>query len=157
MFTFRVFLYTLLAMCSFGVHAVQTNLSMTGNISTVCSFGAPTPGTLALNPNAPNTMGTAVAGGNAASVTAYYVGTPTITVSKVTQFDSSPTLPTAITFTNAASTTNAGGLTFSGNTATYQETNGSSDTITLGLTATTANSAAFNTGTYTASSVVTCQ
>jgi hypothetical protein len=102
-------------------------------------------------------MGTGVAGGNAASVTAYYVGTPTITVSKVTAFDSSPTLPTAVTFTNAASTTNGGGLTFSGNSATYQETGGASDTVTLGLTAQTANNASFATGTYTASSVVTCQ
>lgn len=143
--------------CASMAHAVQTNLSMTGNISTVCSFGAPTPGTLALNPNSPNTMSTSASGGNAASVTAYYVGTPTLTVSKVTQFDSSPTLPTAITFTNSATSANGGAMTFSGNTATYQETNGASDTITLGLSAQTANNASFATGTYTASSVVTCQ
>lgn len=143
--------------CTPTAYAVQTNLSMTGNISTVCSFGAPVAGTLALNPNAPDTMSTSTAGGNAASVTAYYVGTPTITVSKITQFDSSPTLPTAITFTNSASTTNGGALTFSGNTATYQEASGASDTVTLGLSAQTANNASFATGTYTASSVVTCQ
>lgn len=138
-------------------YAATANLNMTGNISTVCSFGAPTAGTLAMLPTAPDTMGTGVAGGNAASVTAYYVGTPTITVSKITSFDSSPTLPTAITFTNSASTSNGGAMTFSGNTATYQETSGASDTVTLGLTAQTANSASFATGTYTASSVVTCQ
>lgn len=151
------FLLILFGISSNLAYAVQTSLGLTGQISTVCSFGAPVGGTLALNPNAPNTMSTSTSGGNAASVTAYYVGTPTITVSKVTAFDSSPTLPTAITFTNSASTTNAGAMTFSGNTATYQETGGASDTITLGLTATTANNASFNTGTYTASSVVTCQ
>lgn len=150
---------TLLILCCFSTTAFaqQTTLNMSGSISTTCAFGSPNAGVLALNPASPNTMGTGIAGGNAASVTAFYVGTPTITVSKVTQFDSSPTLPTAITFTNTASTTNGGGLTFSGNSATYQETSGSSDTITLGLTATTQNSASFNTGNYTASSVVTCQ
>ena len=150
------FLLIQLAISSFA-YAATANLNMTGNISTVCSFGAPTAGTLAMLPTSPDTMGTGVAGGNAASVTAYYVGTPTITVSKITQFDSSPTLPTAITFTNAASTSNGGALTFSGNTATYQESGGASDTVTLGLTAQTANNASFATGTYTASSVVTCQ
>ncbi len=151
---------TLVAMvacaCITMTYAANSTLNMTGNISTVCSFGAPVSGTLAMIPTAPNTMGTGVAGGTAPSITAYYVGTPTITVSKVTAFDSSPTLPTAVTFTNSASTTNGGALVFSGNTASYQETGGASDTITLGLTATTANNASFATGTYTASSVVTC-
>lgn len=67
------FAYTWLALCTSGVHAATANLSLSGNISTVCSFGAPTAGTLAMIPTAPNTMGTGVAGGNAASVTAYYV------------------------------------------------------------------------------------
>ena len=151
----RLTLLILVGISSNLVHAATANLNMTGNISTVCSFGAPTAGTLAMLPTAPDTMGTGVAGGSAASVTAYYVGTPTITVSKITAFDSSPTLPTAVTFTNSAST--GGAMTFSGNTATYQETSGASDTVTLGLTAQTANSASFATGTYTASSVVTCQ
>ena len=41
------FLLILCGFSSFSAFAVQTSLGMTGNISTVCSFGAPIAGTLA--------------------------------------------------------------------------------------------------------------
>lgn len=156
MFTFRVFLYTLLAMCSFGVHADQANLNMTGTVSTSCAFTGQAGGVLAVSPSNPTFMSTATQGGSPATANLSYTGTPTLTVTEITSFDSVPSgFNPTLGFSNQAQSQQLGNMSYSSGSASGQYIGGSADILSINLGVT--SSAPFATGNYSASTTVTCQ
>lgn len=161
MSTFRVFLYTLLAMCSFGVHAVQSTVMSTGTVSSSCSFTANVPGTLAVSPSAADIISTQQQyGGTSASVGVSYLGTPSIEFLAPTSFDNAPSEASSLTINYgvSASSSRLGTLapnqTSTGVSGTYAA--GNSDTISVDMWG-SAVAANIPLGQYQLSSVMTCQ
>lgn len=148
-----------LLFCFIGsAQAATTNLTVSGTISTSCVFGSTTAGTFGYTPSAPSVLSTAASGGNAAQVIVSYSGTPTITVTEPTSFTSTPNGYNGTpSFSSAVTSGNGGSMSYSSGVASYTESSGSSDVITLNMAATNNNGNAFPLGTYTSTSTVTCQ
>jgi len=136
--------------------AATGNLTVSGTISTSCSFGSTTGGVFGYDPALPAVLDTAVSGGAPSQITAIYNGTPTVTVAEITSFSATPAgYSGSPTFTNTLTHSNGGSLTYSSGTASYTQTGGTSDTFTLNLRASNGASA-FPLGTYNTSAVITC-
>ena len=136
--------------------AATTDLTVSGTISTTCVFGAATAGTFGYSPANPNVINTSTNGGNAASVGLSYSGTPTVTVSEPTSFSATPAGYSGTpSFSSAVTSANGGNMSYSSGLASYTQTSGSSDLITLNIGVSN-GSTAFPLGTYTSTSTVTC-
>ena len=138
------------------VHAATTNLSVSGTISTSCVFGSATNGAFGYSPLLPTIMNTSSNGGAPASVGLSYSGTPTVTVSEPTSFSVTPNGYNGTpSFSSAVTSANGGNMSYTSGVASYTQTSGSSDTITLNIGVSNGSSA-FPLGTYTSTSTVTC-
>lgn len=152
----RVFLYTWLAMCSFGVHAATATLGINGTVSTSCAFTGTNSGALSVSPSNPTIMGTNVSGGMPAVAHLSFTGTPTLTVTEITSFDSVPSgFNPTLTFNNSVTSSLLGSMSFSGGAASGQYSSGNADTVTVNLGV--QSSAPYVTGNYSASTTLTCQ
>lgn len=136
--------------------AATTNLTTSVTIATTCVFGTANAGTFGYDPAQPNLLNTSSNGGNPASVVISYNGTPTVTVAEPTSFSSTPAgYSGSPQFSSAVTSNNGGSLSYTSGLASYTQTGGSSDTITL-QTGVNNGSSAFPLGNYTSTSVVTC-
>lgn len=137
-------------------HAATTQLNINGTVSTSCAFTGTTSGVLAVSPNTPNIMSTGAVGGSAGTASVSFTGTPTLTVTEITGFDSVPSgyNPT-FSVSNTVSSGLLGALSFSSGVASGVYSSGNSDTVTVTLGV--ASSAPYITGNYTAHSTLTCQ
>jgi len=149
-------LAAILVIVSATAQAATSNLTVSGTITTSCSFGSTTGGVFGYDPALPTVLDTAVSGGSPSQITATYNGTPTVTVAEITSFSATPSgYSGSPTFTNTLTHSNGGSLTYSSGTASYTQTSGTSDTFTLNLRASNGSSA-FPLGTYNTSAVITC-
>lgn len=133
----------------------QTSIPFSGTVSTACTLSVNQSGILAVSPSQPSTMNTTGAG-RSALVGVSYTGTPTLTVSMPTAFDSSPTLGFTPVFGGGVSSSVQGALVISNNEASITYSSGSGDVIDIGVQVSTGGNDPFPTGNYTASATVTC-
>lgn len=131
------------------------DLSFSGTVSTSCSLSITQPGTLAISPTAPTVLSSLANGGAPGSVSVYYIGTPTLTVSMPSSFSTSPTLTFTPDFSGSAVSNALGALSFSNGVASGTYSTGNNDNMVIGLTANGATNP-FPTGNYTALVTVTC-
>lgn len=152
--------FLLISLCiSSKLFAATGTMNFTGTVSTVCSFSNLNNGTLAVDPAQPNILSTNVAGGTAGSVTLNYIGTPTMSVEEVQGFATKPSGVNNGDFTYSTNVISNNGISYNANqgylTATYST--GTSDTLQVGLVASKSAGSSVATGSYTASSILTCQ
>ena len=122
--------------------AQAVQLESSGTISNRCDFGSVTPGVLGVNTDDFTQIGTEFTGGQRASVSISYHGTPTLTVSTPSGFATSPDLAEAglISFAHTAVLATAEAAFESSeidasSSVTHQFTTGSNDTLQVGVTA----------------------
>lgn len=142
-------------------YAAGTQLQFTGTVSSVCAFTAVNNGTLAVSPVTPYIIGsTPGSTGTPGSVTIAYNSTPTITVNPISSFQSSPNISGISNpqFATTAAGQNSGSFSYANGVYTQTYSSGSSDVITINLEANTGNTqVAWPTGSYSATTTVTCQ
>jgi len=149
-------LAAVLVIVSATAQAATSNLTVSGTISTTCVFGSPNAGAFGYDPSLPNVMNTSTNGGNPAAVTISYNGTPTVTVAEPTSFSSTPNgYSGSPSFSSAVTSNNGGSLSYSSGLASYTQTGGNTDTITLNVGVSNGSNP-FPLGSYTTTSVVTC-
>ena len=144
---------------SLPAQSASSSVNFSGTVSSSCSFTTVTNGVLIV-PGTEYSKITSVAasGGTPGSVTIAYNGTPNVSVAEMLSFTSSPSLaninPTYETRVFNAS----GNLTYNNGFYEKAYTSGTSDVITINLTADTGNtSVPWPVGNYTATTTVTCQ
>lgn len=148
---------SLVAFMSFNSIAATENLFITGTIATQCAFSGLQTGNFGFDPASPNILDTATTGGNSARVDINYIGLPNVTAVEIGSFATVPNgFVDPVTFTNVFTSANLGTIPYSNGFATFTATGNTTDTLTLRLRAVNGNGA-FPVGTYTASTVVTCQ
>lgn len=121
--------------------ANAADLDMSGSINNRCSFGTVTSGIMTVNNSDFTQFGTENVGGQRASVSLSYFGTPTVTVNTPADLTSSPDLTDAGTVgINYLAVLGTATATFEGtdiapsSSVTHQFTSGSSDTLQVGVT-----------------------
>ena len=148
--------FALVALFSINAIASTQNLTISGTVSSQCAFSSAQNGTFGFDVQNPNILDTTITGGTNASVVINYNGLPTISVGQITQFSSVPQgFADTVNFTNTFISSNAGPISYSNGVATFTQTSGTSDNLTLRLQAANA-SAPFPIGNYTATTIVTC-
>ena len=150
-----------MAVASTGTYAAQTNLQFNGTVSSVCAFTSVNNGILGVSASTPNILSTNPAGGGTpGTVSIAYNSTPLVTVNNITSFTSSPNI-SAITnnsFGMYVSGQSAGPFTFGNSVFSKTYSSGTSDAINIDFEAQTGNSQlAWPTGSYSATTTVTCQ
>lgn len=136
--------------------ATTQNMSISGTVSSVCSFGSVTNGVFGYEVQSPTLLDTASTGGTNGQVLIYYNGTPTVSIAEITSFATTPSgFTDTVNFTNTFTSNNAGTITYTSGTASFTQSSGTNDTLTLRLRALNA-SGSFPIGSYTASTVITC-
>lgn len=138
------------------VMATTQNVTVSGVVSSACSFGSVNNGTFGYDVQTPNLLDTSSTGGANAAITIYYNGTPTVSIGEVTSFSVVPSgFTDTVNFTNIFTSSNIGSVSYSSGSASFTQTGGSSDTLTLRLRASNA-SGPFPTGNYSAATTITC-
>lgn len=146
----------LVALIALNAVASTQNLTISGTVSSQCAFSSAQNGTFGFDVQTPNILDTTIQGGTNASVSINYNGTPTVSINEITSFANTPVgFNGTVTFTNLFTSTNQGSITYTGGAATFNQSSGTADTLTLRLQAANA-SAPFPIGTYSASTVITC-
>lgn len=150
-------LIALIAFAALNANAATQNLNINGTVSSVCAFASAQNGVFGFDVTSPNVLDTASTGGNSASVTINYNGTPTISIDEITAFGSVPSgFADTVQFLNVFTSSNAGPISYSSGAASFTQSGGINDNLTLRLRATNATGS-FPTGNYSASTVITCQ
>ena len=149
----------LLLVASTNLLADTGNISFSGTVSTTCTFSNLVPGTLAVDPSAPSLIGTNVSGGNNATLTITYLGTPTMSVAEVQSFSTKPNgvANGDFNYTTNVSSSQGKAYTASNGNLTAAYASGSSDNLSIIVNATKANGGNVPLGNYATSSVITCQ
>lgn len=146
----------LLAFCGTAQAATQ-GLTINGTVSSVCAFASVQNGTFGFDVTSPNVLDTNATGGTNASVVINYNGTPTVSIDQITSFASVPSgFTDTVNFLNVFTSSNNGAISYSSGTASFTQSGGINDNLTLRLQATDANGS-FPTGNYSASTTITCQ
>ena len=151
----------LMSSASFQVYAASTNMQFNGTVSSVCAFTSVNNGILGVAAATPNILSTNPnGGGTQGSVNIAYNSTPTVTVNNITQFTSSPNISgiTNSSFGMFVTGQSSGPFTWGNNVFTKTYSSGTSDAITIDFEAQTGNSQlAWPTGSYSATTTITCQ
>ena len=136
--------------------AMSADLDFSGTVATSCSLNINQTGTMTIAPSNPTILGTGSSGGAPGIVGVSYLGTPTITVTLPNAFTSSPTITFAPTFSGVAVSNILGTLSFTSGVASGAYSAGNTDTVSVGLQASSGGSDSFPTGAYSAVVTVTC-
>lgn len=146
----------LTALITLNAYATTQNLSVSGTVGSQCSFVSVNNGTFGFDVTAPNILDTASTNGSHASVGIAYNNTPTISINEITSFASAPSgFNDTVNFTNRFFSANAGQISYSGGVASFTQSSGTTDTLTLQLRAVNAT-ANYPVGNYTATTTITC-
>ena len=152
----KIKLLILMMFASSQVMATTQNVTVSGTVSSTCSFGSVTNGVFGYEVQSPTLLDTASTGGTNAQVAIFYNGTPTVSITEVTSFSVAPVgFSDTVNFTNVFTSNNAGVISYSSGTASFTQSGGVSDTLTLRLRALNATGS-FPIGNYSASTTVTC-
>lgn len=136
--------------------ATTQNVTVSGVVSSTCSFGSVNNGTFGYDVQTPNLLDTVSTGGANAIVSVFYNGTPTVSIVEVTSFSVVPNgFTDTVNFTNIFTSSNIGSISYSSGSASFTQVGGSSDTLTLRLRASNA-SGPFPIGNYSAATTITC-
>lgn len=150
-------LFVVAALAALNAQAATQGLSINGTVSSQCAFASVTNGVFGFDVTSPNILDTASTGGTNASVVINYNGTPTVSIDEITSFTSVPSgFTDTVNFLNVFTSSNVGSVSYSSGTASFNQSSGINDNLTLRLRATDANGS-FPVGNYSASAVVTCQ
>lgn len=131
--------------------AAPIDLTSTASVTTGCTFGTPTDGSMAVDTADVSVLKTTT--GSEATLPFTYTGTPTITVGapQVTAPGASPS--TAVASAKAGSNT----FTAEGSGAKFQFLSGSAETLKVSNTLTWATGTSVPVGAYTVKNTITCQ
>lgn len=152
----KIKLLILMMFASSQVMATTQNLTVSATISSVCSFSSVNNGIFGYDVTTPNILDTASTGGANATVTINYNGLPTVSIDEITTFSTVPSgFTDTVSFTNTFNSSNQGTISYVSGVASFTQTSNITDTLNLRLRATNAT-ATFPTGTYSATTVVTC-
>lgn len=150
--------FALLLLAAGNAFAASGTVSYNGAISTTCSFSSQVNGSLGVDPSQPNILASNVGNATPATVGLTYFGTPTVSIEEISTFSTKPNGVANGDFTYTTSVASVAGKTYSSSsgykTATYNS--GSSDTLTINLTA-SKSSGTIAQGNYAASGTITCQ
>lgn len=137
--------------------AATENLTISGTVSSVCAFGSVTNGVFGYEVQSPTLLDTASTGGTNGQVLIFYNGTPTVSIGEITSFSTVPSgFTDTVNFTNVFTSNNAGTISYSSGNASFTQSGGTNDTLTLRLRALNANGS-FPVGNYSAATTITCQ
>lgn len=133
-------------------------LQFNGSVSTTCAFSSTTDGVLTATPSNPQVLSTNNTGGTKAGINLSYVGTPTLSIQNITGFSSLPNGVSNNDFSFSMTPTSGRSqvFTLSNGYYTTDYTTGYADIIEIAFAASYVGSAV-PTGSYGASSTITCQ
>jgi len=116
--------------------AATQGLTVNGSVSSQCAFASVTNGVFGFEVTSPNMLDTASTGGTNASVVINYNGTPTVSIDEVSSFSSSPSgFTDTVQFLNVFTSSNVGSVSYSSGTASFTQSGGINDNLTLRLRA----------------------